>query len=171
VAQMWATHYGKLKQAFSEDFGEDLIGAFRRLMDAWRPRNHHPPPPTAICPCWAGTRGPGPGEAGGGHLPPPLRPTPGVLAPECAYSPRYPGPPEDWLGNRWCKGVEEFCRRTASSIFYRLPPPGRGKAIGSTKTGSSLERLWERTAAQYQERPEEEDKPPPGLSGEFGPGE
>ena len=55
VALMWKTVYGEVKRAFCDDFGEDIIGAFRRLMDKASSKSSPPPPPTAICPCWAGT--------------------------------------------------------------------------------------------------------------------
>jgi len=78
---------------------------------------------------------------------------------------RYPGSPplKDWAGEPVLrKGVEEFLSENGLKYFlYRLPLLKGGKAIGVYKDRfEALERLWERFAAQYKERPEEEDKSP-----------
>ncbi len=60
------------------------------------------------------------------------------------------------------KGVEEFLSENGLSYFFidsHLLKGGR--AIGVYKDRfEALERLWERFASQFQERPEEEDKSP-----------
>ncbi|MBM4274681.1 MAG: DUF1957 domain-containing protein [Deltaproteobacteria bacterium] len=167
VAQMWKDHHEGLKQAFVEDFKEDLLGAFRRLMEA-------------------GMLEVITSAATHGYLPLLGRDTAvqaqvkqgvaayrrhfgrdprGFWVPECAYRPRYmwaapladmPGPPV------LRKGVEEFLSENGLSYFIIDSHLLKGgKAIGVYKDRfEALERLWARFAAQYQERPEEEEKSP-----------
>ena len=167
LAQRWESHYRELRRAFSEDFGEDLLGACRRLMDA-------------------GILEVITSAATHGYLPLLGRDTAvqaqvkqGVAAyrrhfgrdprgfwlPECAYRPRYRwAPPLAGLGGEPVlrKGVEEFLSENGLSYFFidsHLLKGGR--AIGVYKDRfEALERLWERFASQFQERPEEEDKSP-----------
>jgi 1,4-alpha-glucan branching enzyme len=167
LARMWEEHYRALRRAFSEDFGEDLLGACRRLMDG-------------------GVLEVITSAATHGYLPLLGRDTAvqaqvrqGVAAyrrhfgrdpkgfwlPECAYRPRYRwAPPLGGLGGEPVlrKGVEEFLSENGLRYFFidsHLLKGGR--AIGVYKDRfEALERLWERFASQFQERPEEEDKSP-----------
>jgi 1,4-alpha-glucan branching enzyme len=167
LAQRWEGHYWELKRTFTEDFGEDLLGVCRRLMDA-------------------GMLEVITSAATHGYLPLLSRDTAvqaqvsqGVAAyrrhfgrdprgfwlPECAYRPRYRwSPPLTDLAAEPVlrKGVEEFLSENGLRYFIidsHLLKGGR--AIGVYKDRfEALERLWERFAAQYQERPEEEDKSP-----------
>jgi 1,4-alpha-glucan branching enzyme len=167
LAQMWESHYRELRRAFSEDFDEDLLKTCRRLMDA-------------------GAMEVITSAATHGYLPLLGRDTAvqaqvkqGVAAyrrhfgrdpqgfwlPECAYRPRYRwAPPLAALGVEPTlrKGVEEFLSENGLSYFFidsHLLKGGR--AIGVYKDRfEALERLWERFASQFQERPEEEDKSP-----------
>ena len=89
----------------------------------------------------------------------------GFWLPECAYRPRYPWTPplKDFAGEPVLrKGVEEFLSENGLRYFFIDSHLLKGgKAIGVYKDRfEALERLWERFAAQYQERPEEEDKSP-----------
>ena len=167
LAQMWETHFWELKRAFSEDFGEDLLGVCRRLMDA-------------------GLLEVITSAATHGYLPLLGRDTAvqaqvkqgvatyrrhfgrdprGFWLPECAYRPRYEwvAPLADLAGPPVLrKGVEEFLSENGLSYFFidsHLLKGGR--AIGVYKDRfEALERLWERFAAQYQERPEDKEKSP-----------
>jgi len=167
LAQMWESHYRELRRAFSEDFDEDLLKTCRRLMDA-------------------GALEVITSAATHGYLPLLGRDTAvqaqvkqGVAAyrrhfgrdpqgfwlPECAYRPRYRwAPPLAALAVEPTlrKGVEEFLSENGLSYFFidsHLLKGGR--AIGVYKDRfEALERLWERFASQFQERPEEEDKSP-----------
>ena len=167
LARRWGDHYTNLKQTFTEELGEDLLGAFRRLMDA-------------------GMLEIITSAATHGYLPLLGRDTAvqaqvkqGVAAyrrhfgrdpqgfwlPECAYRPRYRWSPPlaDWTAPPVLrKGVEEFLSENGLRFFMvdsHLLKGGR--AIGVYKDRfEALERLWERFAAQYQERPEEETKSP-----------
>jgi 1,4-alpha-glucan branching enzyme len=167
VAQMWENRYGEVKRAFTEDFGEDMIGAFKRLMDE-------------------GVLEIITSAATHGYLPLLGRDTAvqaqvkqgvatyrrhfgrdpkGFWLPECAYRPRYPWSPplKDYAGKPVLrKGVEEFLSENGLKYFFIDSHLLKGgKAIGVYKDRfEALERLWERFAAQYQERPEEEDKSP-----------
>jgi 1,4-alpha-glucan branching enzyme len=167
LARRWEDHYRDLRRVFSEDFGEDLLGGCRRLMDA-------------------GVIEVITSAATHGYLPLLGRDTAvqaqvkqGVAAyrrhfgrdpkgfwlPECAYRPRYRWAPPlaDLPGEPTLrKGVEEFLSENGLGYFFidsHLLKGGR--AIGVYKDRfEALERLWERFASQYQERPEEEDKSP-----------
>ena len=167
VAQMWESHYWELKRVFSEDFGEDLLGVCRRLMD----QGHLEVITSA---------------ATHGYLPLLGRDTAvqaqvkqGVAAyrrhfgreprgfwlPECAYRPRYPWvPPLPGVAAEPVlrKGVEEFLSENGLRYFLIDSHLLKGgKAIGVYKDRfEALERLWERFAAQYQERPEDQEKSP-----------
>ena len=166
VARMWQTHYEELRRAFSEDFGEDLIGAFRRLMEAGvieiitSAATHGDPPllgrDTAVQA--QVKQGVATYRRHFGRDPQ------GFWPPECATG-RHPWVPplKDFVGEPVLrKGVEEFLSENGLKYFiHRLPPPEGGKAIGVYKDRfEALERLWDRFAAQYQERPEEDDKSP-----------
>ncbi len=167
VAQMWESHYWELKRVFSEDFGEDLLGACRRLMD----QGHLEVITSA---------------ATHGYLPLLGRDTAvqaqvkqgvatyrrhfgrepqGFWLPECAYRPRYPWvPPLPGVAAEPVlrKGVEEFLSENGLRYFLIDSHLLKGgKAIGVYKDRfEALERLWERFAAQYQERPEDQEKSP-----------
>ncbi|MFI5332255.1 MAG: 1,4-alpha-glucan branching protein domain-containing protein, partial [Desulfobaccales bacterium] len=89
----------------------------------------------------------------------------GFWLPECAYRPRYEWvPPLSDLATEPVlrKGVEEFLSENGLDYFFidsHLLKGGR--AIGVYKDRfEALERLWERFASQFQERPEEQDKSP-----------
>lgn len=167
LAQMWEGHFRELQRVFSEDFGEDLLGVCRRLMEA-------------------GMLEVITSAATHGYLPLLGRDTAvqaqvkqGVAAyrrhfgrdpqgfwlPECAYRPRYEwvSPLADLAGPPVLrKGVEEFLSENGLAYFFidsHLLKGGR--AIGVYKDRfEALERLWERFAAQYQERPEDREKSP-----------
>jgi 1,4-alpha-glucan branching enzyme len=167
LARMWESHYRELRRAFSEDFGEDLLRACRDLMES-------------------GVLEVITSAATHGYLPLLGRDTAvqaqvkqGVAAyrrhfgrdpkgfwlPECAYRPRYRwAPPQAGLGREPVlrKGVEEFLSENGLNYFFidsHLLKGGR--AIGVYKDRfEALERLWERFASQFKERPEEEDKSP-----------
>ena len=167
LARMWEDHHRELLRAYREDFGEDLLKAFRGLMDQ------------GILEIITSA-------ATHGYLPLLGRDTAvqaqvkqGVAAyrrhfgrdpkgfwlPECAYRPRYRWvPPLSDLATEPVlrKGVEEFLSENGLDYFFidsHLLKGGR--AIGVYKDRfEALERLWERFASQYQERPEEEDKSP-----------
>ncbi len=167
LAQRWETHYSGLQQAFVEDFGENLLGAFRRLMEE-------------------GMLEVITSAATHGYLPLLSRDTAvqaqvkqGVAAyrrhfgrdpqgfwlPECAYRPRYRwAPPMNRLGAEPVlrKGVEEFLSENGLRYFMIDSHLLKGgKAIGVYKDRfEALEHLWERFASQYRERPEEPDKSP-----------
>ncbi len=167
LAQRWEAHFGDLKKVFSEDFGEDLLGVCRRLMEA-------------------GMLEVITSAATHGYLPLLGRDTAvqaqvkqgvatyrrhfgrdpqGFWLPECAYRPRY-----EWVAPLadlatapvLRKGVEEFLSENGLSYFFidsHLLKGGR--AIGVYKDRfEALERLWERFAAQYEERPEDQEKSP-----------
>jgi 1,4-alpha-glucan branching enzyme len=167
LAAMWEAHYAELWQTFTQDLGEDLLGEFRRLMEA-------------------GVLEVITSAATHGYLP--LlgrdsavqaqvkqgvaayrrhfgRDPKGFWLPECAYRPRYRwAPPLAGMAGEPVlrKGVEEFLSENSLDYFFidsHLLKGGR--AIGVYKDRfEALERLWERFASQYQERPEEEDKSP-----------
>ncbi len=167
VARMWEEHHQELQRVYREDFGEDLLGGFRRLMDQ-------------------GILEVITSAATHGYLPLLGRDTAvqaqvkqGVAAykrhfgrdpkgfwlPECAYRPRYKWvPPLADLATEPVlrKGVEEFLSENGLDYFFidsHLLKGGR--AIGVYKDRfEALERLWERFASQFQERPEEQDKSP-----------
>lgn len=167
LARMWEGHYQGLLRAYQEDFGQDLLKAFTGLMDQ------------GILEIITSA-------ATHGYLPLLGRDTAvqaqvkqGVAAyrrhfgrdpkgfwlPECAYRPRYRWvPPLSDLAVEPVlrKGVEEFLSENGLDYFFidsHLLKGGR--AIGVYKDRfEALERLWERFASQYQERPEEEDKSP-----------
>jgi len=167
LARMWEGHYQGLLRAYQEDFGQDLLKAFTGLMDQ------------GILEIITSA-------ATHGYLPLLGRDTAvqaqvkqGVAAyrrhfgrdpkgfwlPECAYRPRYRWvPPLSNLATEPVlrKGVEEFLSENGLDYFFidsHLLKGGR--AIGVYKDRfEALERLWERFASQYQERPEEEDKSP-----------
>ena len=167
LARMWEDHHRELLRAYREDFGQDLLKAFRGLMDQ-------------------GVLEIITSAATHGYLPLLGRDTAvqaqvkqGVAAyrrhfgrdpkgfwlPECAYRPRYRWvPPLSDLATEPVlrKGVEEFLSENGLDYFFidsHLLKGGR--AIGVYKDRfEALERLWERFASQYQERPEEEDKSP-----------
>jgi 1,4-alpha-glucan branching enzyme len=167
LAQMWESHYRELKRAFSEDFHEDLLGECRRLMDAGAMEvitsaaTHGYLPllgrDTAVqAQVKQGT------AAYRRHF---GRDPRGFWLPECAYRPRYRwAPPLAGMAAEPVlrKGVEEFLAENGLSYFFidsHLLKGGR--AIGVYKDRfEALERLWERFASQFQERPEEEDKSP-----------
>jgi 1,4-alpha-glucan branching enzyme len=167
VAQMWLSHYQGLKQAFVQDFNEDLLGAARRLMEQ-------------------GALEIITSAATHGYLPLLGRDTAvqaqvkqgvatyrrhfgrdpkGFWLPECAYRPRYRWAPplkEMAAPPVLRKGVEEFLSENGLSYFFIDSHLLKGgKAIGVYKDRfEALERLWSRFAAQFQERPEEPDKSP-----------
>ncbi|MBI4795735.1 MAG: DUF1957 domain-containing protein [Deltaproteobacteria bacterium] len=167
VAQMWEGHYRELKRVFCEDFGEDLLGVCRRLMDG-------------------GALEVITSAATHGYLPLLGRDTAvqaqvkqgaasyrrhfgrdprGFWLPECAYRPRYPWvPPLTGVTTEPVlrKGVEEFLSENGLRYFIIDSHLLKGgKAIGVYKDRfEALERLWERFAAQYQERPEDQQKSP-----------
>jgi 1,4-alpha-glucan branching enzyme len=167
LARMWEDHYRGLLRAFREDFGQDLLKAFTGLMDQ-------------------GVLEIITSAATHGYLPLLGRDTAvqaqvkqgvatyrrhfgrdpkGFWLPECAYRPRYLwAPPLSDLAAEPVlrKGVEEFLSENGLDYFFidsHLLKGGR--AIGVYKDRfEALERLWERFASQYHERPEEEDKSP-----------
>ncbi len=167
LAQYWLTHYEGLLKAFTEEFHEDILGAARELMDV-------------------GMLEIITSAATHGYLPLLGRDTAvqaqvkqGVAAyrrhfgrdpkgcwlPECAYRPRYEwAPPLPGLGTQpfLRKGVEEFLSENGLDFFIIDSHLLKGgKAIGVYKDRfHALERLWERFAAQYQERPEDVAKSP-----------
>ncbi|MEW6388672.1 MAG: 1,4-alpha-glucan branching protein domain-containing protein [Thermodesulfobacteriota bacterium] len=167
LAQGWQEHYQALQRTFREEFQEDLLGVCRGLMDA-------------------GMLEVITSAATHGYLPLLGRDTAvqaqvkqGVAAyrrhfgrepkgcwlPECAYRPRYEwAPPIAGLAAKPVlrKGVEEFLSENGLNYFIidsHLLKGGR--AIGVYKDRfEALERLWQRFAAQYQERPEDQEKSP-----------
>jgi 1,4-alpha-glucan branching enzyme len=167
LARRWESHYRELRRAFTEDYREDLVGAFRRLMDSSNlevitsAATHGYLPllgrDTAVqAQVKQGV------EAYRRHF---GREPRGFWLPECAYRPRYhwaPPLPNVGGGPVLRKGVEEFLSESGIRYFIidsHLLKGGR--AIGVYKDRfEALERLWERFASQYQERPEEKDKSP-----------
>ncbi len=167
LAERWESHFSELKRAFIEDFHEDLLGACGRLMEE-------------------GMLEVITSAATHGYLPLLGRDTAvqaqvkqgvatyrrhfgrdpqGFWLPECAYRPRYRWkPPVAGMGGEPVlrKGVEEFLSENGLRYFMIDSHLLKGgKAIGVYKDRfEALERLWERFASQYQERPEEEDKSP-----------
>ena len=168
LARWWEDRYTGIRRAFSEEFGEDLLGVCRGLMDAGNLE--------IITSC-----------ATHGYMPLLGRDTAvqaqvkqgvatfrrhfgrepaGFWLPECAYRPRYRwAPPQSGMTDIppvLRKGVEEFLSENGLSYFFidsHLLKGGR--AIGVYKDRfEALERLWERFAAQYQERPEDTEKSP-----------
>lgn len=165
LARFWEEHYLELKKTFTEDFKEDLLREVRNLMEG-------------------GILEVVTSAATHGYLPLLGRDTAvqaqvkqgvasyrrhfgreprGFWLPECAYRPRYhwvppvvSPPPEPVLR----KGVDEFLSENGLHYFFidsHLLKGGR--AIGVYRDRfHALKHLWERFAAQYQERPEEEEK-------------
>uniref|UniRef100_A0A7V4G8P6 DUF1957 domain-containing protein n=1 Tax=Desulfobacca acetoxidans TaxID=60893 RepID=A0A7V4G8P6_9BACT len=167
LARMWEEHYTGLKRTFIEDFNENILGEAKDLMDR-------------------GMLEVITSAATHGYLPLLGRDTAvqaqvkqGVAAyrrhfgrdpkgfwlPECAYRPRYRWAPplaDVNVEPTLRKGVEEFLSENGLDFFIvdsHLLKGGR--AIGVYKDRfHALERLWERFAAQYQERPEDREKSP-----------
>ncbi len=167
LARLWEEHYQELQRTFVEGFGEDLLKVCRELMAA-------------------GVLEVITSAATHGYLPLLGRDTAvqaqvkqgvatfrrlfgrdpvGFWLPECAYRPRYRwAPPLAGMGDAPVlrKGVEEFLSENGLSYFIIDSHLLRGgRAIGVYKDRfEALERLWERFAAQYQERPEDTEKSP-----------
>jgi 1,4-alpha-glucan branching enzyme len=167
LARMWEGHYQGLLRAYQEDFGQDLLKAFTGLMDQGileiitSAATHGYLPllgrDTAV---QAQVK-----QGVAAHRRHFGRDPKGFWLPECAYRPRYRWvPPLSDLAVEPVlrKGVEEFLSENGLDYFFidsHLLKGGR--AIGVYKDRfEALERLWERFASQYQERPEEEDKSP-----------
>jgi 1,4-alpha-glucan branching enzyme len=167
LARMWESHYGELSRAFREDFQEDLLKECRRLMDLGvmevitSAATHGYLPllgrDTAV---QAQVK-----QGVAAHRRHFGRDPKGFWLPECAYRPRYKwAPPLAGVSEAPVlrKGVEEFLSENGLSYFFidsHLLKGGR--AIGVYKDRfEALERLWERFASQFKERPEEEDKSP-----------
>ena len=167
LARMWEDHYRGLLRAYQEDFGQDLLKAFTGLMDQGileiitSAATHGYLPllgrDTAV---QAQVK-----QGVAAHRRHFGRDPKGFWLPECAYRPRYRWvPPLSDLAVEPVlrKGVEEFLSENGLDYFFidsHLLKGGR--AIGVYKDRfEALERLWERFASQYQERPEEEDKSP-----------
>jgi 1,4-alpha-glucan branching enzyme len=167
LAHMWESHYRDLNRAFREDFKEDLLQECRRLMDLGvmevitSAATHGYLPllgrDTAV---QAQVK-----QGVAAHRRHFGRDPKGFWLPECAYRPRYKwAPPLAGMSEEPVlrKGVEEFLSENGLSYFFidsHLLKGGR--AIGVYKDRfEALERLWERFASQFQERPEEEDKSP-----------
>ncbi len=167
IAEGWEKHYLELRRLFLEDFDADLLGVARRLMEAGE---------LEIITS----------AATHGYLPLLGRDTAvqaqvkqgvaayrrhfgreplGLWLPECAYRPRYRwSPPQSGIKQEpfMRKGVEEFLAENNLQYFIIDSHLLRGgRAIGVYKDRfEALERLWGQFAAQYQERPEEEEKSP-----------
>ncbi|OGP71224.1 MAG: hypothetical protein A2Y80_06515 [Deltaproteobacteria bacterium RBG_13_58_19] len=167
LAQGWQEHHEELLRVFTDEFKQDLLGVCRDLMSD-------------------GMLEVITSAATHGYLPLLGRDTAvqaqvkqGVAAyrrhfgreprgcwlPECAYRPRYEwAPPIPGMAAKPVlrKGVEEFLSENGLSYFIidsHLLKGGR--AIGVYKDRfEALERLWQRFAAQYQERPEDREKTP-----------
>ena len=90
VARMWEGHYRELKRVFTEDFGEDLLGVCRRLMDDGMLEVITSAATHRYLPLLGrGTAGAGPGqERAGRSQPPSARRLPGVI---WAGTPRFSG--------------------------------------------------------------------------------
>jgi len=170
LARYWEEHYRDLQQTFLGEFGGELLKEARTLMEG-------------------GMLEVITSAATHGYLPLLGRDTAvqaqvkqGVAAyrrhfgrdpkgfwlPECAYRPRYrwappamPTPVEPILR----KGLEEFLSENGLDYFLidsHLLKGGR--AIGVYRDRfNALKHLWERFAAQYQERPEEQEKSSYGI--------
>ncbi len=169
LAGMWEGHYTGLKKAFVEDFGEDLLGACRRLMEAGNlevitsaaTHGYLPLLGRDTCVQAQVKQGVTTYRRHFGRDPK------GFWLPECAYRPRYWWvPPVAEIAEQGegalRKGVEEFLSENGLRYFFIDSHLLKGgKAIGVYKDRfEALENLWARFAAQYQERPEEQDKSP-----------
>lgn len=167
LAQMWAAHFRELQRVFIEDFAQDLLGVCRRLMDAGMLEVITSAATHGYLPL-LGRDSAVQAQVKQGvatyrrHF---GRDPKGFWLPECAYRPRYRwAPPLAGLPREPVlrKGVEEFLSENGLHYFFidsHLLKGGR--AIGVYKDRfEALERLWERFAAQYQERPEEAEKSP-----------
>ncbi len=168
VAQMWREHFEQTKRAFLEDYGADLIAAFRRLQD-----DGHIEVITS-----AATHGYlpllGTDESMQAQVKQAVssykrhfgRQPRGFWLPECAYRPRYAwasplpaaGPQEPTLR----KGVEEFLAENGLQYFI----VDTATILGGAATGvyverfEGLQRLWEQFRASYKPGPVATDKTP-----------
>ena len=164
---MWEEHHRELLRTFREDFHEDLLKVFRGLMDkgilevitSAATHGYLPLLGRDTCVQAQVKQGVAAYKRHFGREPK------GFWLPECAYRPRYPWvPPLADLATEPVlrKGVEEFLSENGLDYFFidsHLLKGGR--AIGVYKDRfEALERLWERFASQFQERPEEQDKSP-----------
>ena len=167
LARMWEEHHRELQRTYREDFHEDLLKVFRDLMDkgvlevitSAATHGYLPLLGRDTCVQAQVKQGVAAYKRHFGRDPK------GFWLPECAYRPRYNWvPPLADLATEPVlrKGVEEFLSENGLDYFFidsHLLKGGR--AIGVYKDRfEALERLWERFASQYQERPEEEDKSP-----------
>ncbi len=167
LARMWETHHRELLRIFTEEFKEDILGVCRRLMDegllevitSAATHGYLPLLGRDTCVQAQVKQGVATYRRHFGRDPK------GFWLPECAYRPRY-----EWVAPLpdlaekpvLRKGVEEFLSENGLRFFLvdsHLLKGGR--AIGVYKDRfEALELLWARFAAQYQERPEEEEKSP-----------
>jgi len=168
LAEMWREHFVAIRRSFQEEYGGDLIGAFRRLQDGGhievitsaathgylpllgRDESVQAQVKQAVC-------------AYERHF---GRPPRGFWLPECGYRPRYAwaspvpeaGPQQPHLR----KGVEEFLAENGLQYFIvDTATLMGGAAVGVyVERFPGLQRLWERFRASYRPGPVDVEKSP-----------
>lgn len=168
LAHRWEQFYRQIASTFSDTYGQDLIGAFRRLQD-----DGH----IEILTCGA-THGYLPllsqDESCQAQIKQAVksykrhfgRQPRGIWLPECAYRPAYVwsppvsvnGMPESYQR----KGIEEFLSENRLEYFFVDSSTLKGgRAIGVyIDRFDALKTLWGRFEEQYKPREEEEEKTP-----------
>ncbi|MBM4273358.1 MAG: DUF1957 domain-containing protein [Deltaproteobacteria bacterium] len=167
LARFWEEHYRELTRLFTEEFQEDLLGVARSLMESGALEVITSAATHGYLPL-LGRDSAVQAQVKQGvaayrrHF---GRDPKGFWLPECAYRPRYPWAPPVAGGGTGAvmrKGVEEFLSENGLDFFIidsHLLKGGR--AIGVYRDRfHALERLWERFASQYPQRPEEVAKTP-----------
>jgi len=166
LAEFWGQHFHDVRSAFTDRYGSDIVGAFRRLQD-----EGHIEVMTS-----AATHGYMPLLSQDTSLQAQVqqgvaayrrhfgRDPRGFWLPECAYRPRYSwkspladaGPQEPYLR----KGVEEFLSEAGLRYFI----VDTATLMGGQATGVYLERfealqsLWEQFSRYYQPGPEDAER-------------